>query len=625
MPFIILGQKNNMIGEPFKYLVFGNGESVHLLKWVRELQKYFDVIVVSSLGFMPELDKLLTEDRKYSFKIKQNENGASTGFLGKLSQLKRIINHTKPSFVNAHYISSHGFLVALAKIGSKHKFTFIASAWGTDVLVFPWKNKLFFYSIKFILTKADWVTSDSDYMSSIIKKIKNREVLTFTFGLDSLPNYDDTKKDENLYFSNRMLTKNYNIDQVLIAFSKIFQKNNQARLLLSHKGDEKENLEKLSIDLGLEKAVDFIGFIREAEQIDIYSRACCYFSLPTSDSTSVSLLEALAYGCIPILSDIPANKEWVVDGKNGLIISEDIPLDKLQRLRKNRTQIAQKNREIIAQKAIFPHLISQFVGKIANTKEESNEFIKDLVSVITPSYNSALFISETIESVLAQSYQKWEMIIVDDCSTDHSRDIIQQYCNKDKRIKQINLTDNSGAAIARNTALLSAKGQYIAFLDSDDIWMPNKLHLQLSFMKNNNTPISFTAYQVFNEVLSDHLYSIDVPDIIDYTGYLKNTIIGMSTAIIDKAEIGIFEFYNIRTRQDTYLWISLLKKGYNAYGFNTPLMKYRVRKESISANKLKAVQRVWFLYYHLEKLGFFKSLYYLSCYGFNALKKRRKK
>ena len=357
------GQKNNMVGAK-KYLVFGNGESVHLLKWVKELQKYFDVIVVSSLGFMPDLDELLAEDRKYSFKIKQNENGLSTGFLGKLRQLQKIINLTKPSFVNAHYISSHGLLVALAKIGSKHKFKFIASAWGTDVLVFPWKNKVFFQVMKFILAKADWITSDSEYMSTVIRKIKHKNVLTFTFGLNSLPIYDLTKYDENLFFSNRGLSPNYNIDWVLKVFANIYKNEPKSRLIVSNNGEEKENLIKQCQELGIEKAVEFVGFLKEQEQIEIYTKACGYFSLPSSDSTSVSLLEAMAYGCIPILSDIPANREWIIDGENGLLITQDLAVEKLDILKKKNIEIAEKNRKIIAEKAIFPNLISKFVNEV---------------------------------------------------------------------------------------------------------------------------------------------------------------------------------------------------------------------------------------------------------------------
>jgi teichuronic acid biosynthesis glycosyltransferase TuaG len=607
-----------------KYVFVGDGESVHLLKWVKEIRKYFDVFVISSQGFLVEIEELLPQDHLFSLQVNVQNKGLSLGYFSRISTVKKILKQLSPNIVNAHYMSSHGLLVVLGSLFSKPQYTFIASAWGTDVLVFPWKNKLFFYAMKLVVKKADWITSDSDYMTQVIQKIKPCKTLTFTFGLNSLPEYNDNNKDEHLYFSNRMLTQNYNIDRVLQVFSTIFREDNKARLLISHQGDELQKLKQLRDKLGLEKAVDFIGFIKEDEQIEIYTRACYYLSLPTSDSTSVSLLEALAYGCIPILSDIPANKEWVKDEDNGLIIQQDISYKKLQKLKDKRIQLAEKNREIISKKAIFPDLIRGFIQNISSLKFDSKKLTHSLVSVITPSYNSSKYVSETIESVIEQSYQNWEMIIVDDCSTDDSRKIIQQYCDKDSRITLVSLNENSGAAIARNTALKLAKGQYIAFLDSDDLWMPNKLEKQIAFMKEGNHPISFTAYQVFNETMEEHQYSINVPKSVDYKAYLKNTIIGMSTSIIDRAIIDYFEFYNIRTRQDTYLWITLLKKNFLAYGLNSPLMKYRLRNDSISANKMKAAQKVWFLYHHLEGIGFFKSLYYISFYGMNALKKRIK-
>ena len=247
---------------------------------------------------------------------------------------------------------------------------------------------------------------------------------------------------------------------------------------------------------------------------------------------------------------------------------------------------------------------------------------KNLVSIITPSYNSANYIKETIGSVIAQTYQNWEMIIVDDCSTDTSLNVINEYLHKDHRIKLVSLKSNVGAAEARNAALNTAKGRFIAFLDSDDVWLPQKLEIQVAIMLKNNFPITFTEYGVFNEDLSKYKYTIKIPDTINYTGYLKSTIIGMSTAIINREMIGSFSFYNIRSRQDAYLWITLLKRNFIAYGVHENLTKYRLRETSISANKIQAAKKVWFLYYNLEKLGLIKSSYYFLHYAFNALKKR---
>jgi teichuronic acid biosynthesis glycosyltransferase TuaG len=245
-----------------------------------------------------------------------------------------------------------------------------------------------------------------------------------------------------------------------------------------------------------------------------------------------------------------------------------------------------------------------------------------LVSIITPSFNCCKYISSTIESVINQNYTNWELIIVDDCSTDNSSEIIRHYTKLDQRIKSVFLSSNQGAAVARNAGMVISQGRYIAFLDSDDVWLPNKLEVQLDFMRKSDAPISFTEYDVYDEELLNCQHRIKVPLQIDYSGYLKTTIIGMSTAIIDTEKIGSFSFYNIRTRQDTYLWITLLKKGFIAYGISEPLTKYRIRKDSISANKIKAAQQVWHLYYDLEMMSFVKAFYFFINYGLNSVLKR---
>lgn len=246
-----------------------------------------------------------------------------------------------------------------------------------------------------------------------------------------------------------------------------------------------------------------------------------------------------------------------------------------------------------------------------------------LVSVITPVYNSALFLKDTIKSVIEQTYQNWELILVDDCSTDTSASIILDFANIDIRIKYKFLKCNKGAAAARNEGLRIAKGAYIAFIDSDDIWLPNKLSLQIAIMQKNNYPITYTSYDVFNETDVKN-YTIQANLNLDYPAYLKNTIIGCSTSIIDKRIVGEFSFReDMRTRQDTKLWLTLLKKGYIAYGVDEVLVKYRVHKASISSNKIKAAAKVWDLYYRIENLGLLRSIYYFAHYSLNALKKRK--
>lgn len=246
----------------------------------------------------------------------------------------------------------------------------------------------------------------------------------------------------------------------------------------------------------------------------------------------------------------------------------------------------------------------------------------DLISIITPVYNSERFISDTIDSILNQSYNNWEMIIVDDCSKDKSENIIRRYVNSDSRIKYIKLTKNSGAAVARNTAIEKSKGRYIAFLDSDDLWKETKLEKQLSFMKENDIGFSFTSYELINEDGSKVNKTIKAPLKIDYNTLLKNTIIGCLTVMIDREKIGEFNMPLIRARQDLATWLSILRKGNTAYGIQESLSEYRIVEGSISSNKFKIMKKNWYVYRKIEKLSLFKSIYVFVFYGINAVKKR---
>lgn len=245
-----------------------------------------------------------------------------------------------------------------------------------------------------------------------------------------------------------------------------------------------------------------------------------------------------------------------------------------------------------------------------------------LVSIITPSYNSSKFIEECIESVLSQSYSEWEMIIVDDYSNDKSKDIISEFSAKDGRIKPIFLEKNVGAAEARNVAIRQAKGKYIAFLDSDDLWKNNKLEKQLSFMNDKNIAFSFTSYQPISENGIDKYSVIKVPNQIDYHSYLKNTIIGCLTVIIDKEKTGEFQMPNIRSSHDMALWLLIMKRGFTAYGLKENLAYYRIVSTSNTSKKWKAAKEVWDVYRKVERLNIVYSAICFVGYVFNALKKR---
>lgn len=232
------------------------------------------------------------------------------------------------------------------------------------------------------------------------------------------------------------------------------------------------------------------------------------------------------------------------------------------------------------------------------------------VTIITPLYNSEDFISETIESVLSQSYQNWEMIMVDDCSTDRGVEIVKKFQRKDDRIKLIELEKNSGAAVARNTAIKKANGRYISFLDSDDLWHPEKLESQIRFMQNNGYAFSYTNYQKMTKSgkLIDEI--VKSPLELDYYKALHTNYIGCLTAIYDTKKLGKVYMPEIRKRQDYGLWLKILKQV-NGHRLNENLAYYRVRNNSVSSNKLNLIKYNWKLYRDIENLSIFRSSYYI--------------
>ena len=246
----------------------------------------------------------------------------------------------------------------------------------------------------------------------------------------------------------------------------------------------------------------------------------------------------------------------------------------------------------------------------------------NLVSIITPSYNSSKFIEECINSVTSQTYKDWEMIIVDDCSTDDSIKVISKYAKKNNRIKIILLEENVGAAKARNIAIKESKGKYIAFLDSDDLWKKNKLEKQLKFMSENDIAFSFTSYQSISENGVEKYSKIVAPKEIDYHSYLKNTIIGCLTVIIDREKTGDFYMPDIRSSHDMALWLLIMKRGFTAYGLNENLAYYRIVSTSNTSKKWKAAKEVWGVYRTIEKLNLLYSTICFVSYVYNAIKKR---
>lgn len=206
--------------------------------------------------------------------------------------------------------------------------------------------------------------------------------------------------------------------------------------------------------------------------------------------------------------------------------------------------------------------------------------MNDLVSIITPSYQTAGYIAETIESVLAQTYTNWEMIIVDDCSNDMTDEVVRPYLN-DVRIRYLKNEKNSGAAVSRNRALREAKGRWIAFLDSDDLWSPEKLEKQITFMEENHYIFSYTKYEEIDEKSNPLGVCVSGPDKISKFGMYQYCWVGCLTVMYDAGVIGLIQIEDIKKNNDYAMWIEVCKKA-ECYLLNEQLAKYRKRSGSIS-------------------------------------------
>ena len=246
---------------------------------------------------------------------------------------------------------------------------------------------------------------------------------------------------------------------------------------------------------------------------------------------------------------------------------------------------------------------------------------KELVSIITPMYNSEKYIGQTIESVLNQTYQEWEMLIIDDCSNDNSPNIVKEYVQIDNRIRYIRVKENKGVSNARNIGLQQAKGRFIAFLDSDDIWNYSKLENQIDFMIEKNCTITFTSYELIDEDSNKLGKEIKVPSEVRYNDLLKGNILGCLTVIIDKSKIDFDIEMSGARHEDYILWLSILKKGHIAYGIDKILAKYRKSSTSLSGNKVKSAIWTWNVYRNVENLSLYKSMYYFINYIINGIKK----
>lgn len=242
----------------------------------------------------------------------------------------------------------------------------------------------------------------------------------------------------------------------------------------------------------------------------------------------------------------------------------------------------------------------------------------ELVSIIMPMHNSAKYVGEAIASVIAQTYPHWELLVIDDVSTDNSCDIVRQYQAQDSRVHLLFNDNHTGRPSSpRNVGVKHAKGRYIAFLDSDDIWFPEKLQQQIPLFVSEKVAIVYSNYEKMDEDGHRANRIVKAPAFATYRSLLSGNVIGNLTGIYDKEKVGKVEFLDIH-HEDYVLWLSILKKGFIAQNTHTTTAAYRILKSSISSNKLQVLPWQWSIYRDIERLSLLSSVYHFINYAVKA-------
>jgi L-malate glycosyltransferase len=350
---------------PMRLVLWGDGESPHLLKWARALAPQLELWAASSRGFLPGFDALLPPERRLALGTRPNAGGGNAALLRKLPQFARWLRRVQPDWVHAHYLTSHGTMAWLSAtlLGAPGRLA--GSAWGSDVLVTPQHSALQRALLGRVLRACALATSDSQHMAQRMRELGAGEVMCFPFGLETLPLLP-AHKDDALFFANRGLEPIYAPQRVIEVFAAIAAQWPQARLVVANDGSLLGALQAQVRSLGLLDQVRFVGMLDAMTQAEHYARSRWYLSLPRSDSVSVSVLEALAHGCVPLLSELPANRELVRSGDNGLILADGAapPPAALQALRERGDAIARANHAWVGQHAMFGPSVQAFLARL---------------------------------------------------------------------------------------------------------------------------------------------------------------------------------------------------------------------------------------------------------------------
>lgn len=346
-----------------RLVLIGDGDSPHLLKWARALAASPDVELwaVSSRGFMPGFDAVLAPARRLALQTAPDAAGGNVALLRTLPRLARWLHQVRPDWLHAHYLTSHGTLAWAAQRLFGVPGRLAGSAWGSDILVTPQRGGVWRWATARVLQACAVTTSDSQVMAQRMHELGAAEVMVFPFGLEALPDAP-AAKDPDLVFANRGLEPIYRPERVLQVFEAMRAWRPGLRLVVANDGSLRTALQAKADPA----AVQFVGRLDAATQATWYDRAQWYLSLPASDSVAVSVLEAMAHGCLPILSDLPANRELVRSGDNGLIVPDgNVPqAAQLEALLQRAGAIASDNRAWVRQHALFAPAVQAFVERL---------------------------------------------------------------------------------------------------------------------------------------------------------------------------------------------------------------------------------------------------------------------
>ena len=345
-----------------RLVLIGDGESPHLLKWARALAPRVQLWAISSRGFMPGWELLVPDAQRLALNTRPEHGGGNVALLKQLPKVGAWLSAVDADWIHAHYLTSHGSLAWAARLGWRLRAQIAGSAWGSDILVTPNQSAAYRWLTKKVLKACAVTTSDSQHMADKMRELGAAEVMVFPFGLEAMPRQRG-EKEPWLFFANRGLEPLYRPQLVLEVFARIASQCPPARLVIANDGSLRPWLENDVMGRGLADKVSFVGRLDAADQARWYDQASWYLSLPERDSVSVSVLEAMAHGCVPLLSDLPANRELIGNSERGLIVYEPKGITK-RLVQLQPEQLAAANRQWVQQHGLFEPGVQRFLTRL---------------------------------------------------------------------------------------------------------------------------------------------------------------------------------------------------------------------------------------------------------------------